>query len=1330
MTKVLCIFWGVVFFASCANNSNDQVQVKGRVSSVREIPAIKVPAENLDTMQKVMADNPLIITDILYEATKLSFPTKVDASPDVVNARLPIPVEPGKNGWELPILRAATDTSFRAGIPDFHDSPIAYTKTYNPHSFKFYTRLQGLPHDDISSLLHDTSGNIWIGTYGGGVSKFSGNKFAQFTEDEGLGSNQVLCMLEDTKGNIWFGTRDAGLTFYDGKRIHIYNQDNSLLNNSIEVLYEDSKGQIWFGTYGGGVGRYNGENFKHFTTNQGLSHNIVYSITEDQQGNMWFGTRGGGVSKYDGTKFYNYTKHHGLSSDIIFSSLTDSDGTLWFGTQEGGLIEFKDHNFHIYSQDNGLLGNDIISLFEDSRKNIWMGTRTEGLVRFDGNYFTYFTEKEGLLNEFITSIIEDENGKIWFGTYGHGLGQYLGDIFTHFSEYQGLYDSFIRGITEDTLGNKWFVSNRGGAFMMTEDSLFNYALQHYGENFFLRSAFRDSRGNLWFGSNGDGVVVFDNNTFYHYTEEQGLSSNFIQSIMEDSHGNIWMGTRDKGAIKYDGTFFSYFTENQGLSDNNVRKIIEDRNGHLWFATRYGGVTQFDGEIFYHLTYQTEVMDDDIYDIVEDSEGVIWMGTNGKGLLRYDGNSIIQFTERDGLINNFIYALLIDSNQNLWIGSRSGISRLLKNNYKKFLNIHDGQDNAAQLDDIVVFKNYTQEEGFLGIGCNSRSMYEDQDGIIWIGANDILTAYHPEGDLPDTIPPKLQLIRLGLFNERIQWHSIKKEKNTWLHLLENGSYKIPFDYDSLAPWYGVPLGLELAHNNNFLNFHYLAIAPNFNKSIRFKYKLQGFNHQWSGLTSRKEVSYGNLLPGSYVFKLKAVNSEGYWSDELQYKFEIKNPWWATWWAYTVYTIVVLIFTLIVWLWILQIRKERKIKSQKEQLLKQEVVIAKQSAEFKQNFLANMSHEIRTPLTGILGMAEILSRTRLDTNQKDYLNTLILSGENLRETINMVLDYSKIEAGKLKIKQEIFPLKELFADAEKLFSALKKENILMEMFIHPDIPEFIISDQRRINQVINNLLSNAVKFTPKGKITLVASLENKDPGNLSIEEEDTITLKIIVKDTGCGISKENQLKLFTPFYQVEQSFDRSFDGTGLGLAISKELVHILGGQIGMDSQEGKGSSFWFTIKATLPQSKDLVSFPPKINYEKKLKKLSVLLVEDKVVNQKVILLMLKSLGHSVTITANGAEALQVFAPGKFDLILMDIQMPVMDGITAMEKLRKRYKNLPPIVGLSANAFEGDREKYMALGMDEYITKPVKQTDFEKTLITLGFFSIKNRTDGNGK
>ncbi len=372
------------------------------------------------------------------------------------------------------------------------------------------------------------------------------------------------------------------------------------------------------------------------------------------------------------------------------------------------------------------------------------------------------------------------------------------------------------------------------------------------------------------------------------------------------------------------------------------------------------------------------------------------------------------------------------------------------------------------------------------------------------------------------------------------------------------------------------------------------------------------------------------------------------------------------------------------------------------LRTEIAVANQSAEFKQNFLANMSHEIRTPLTGVIGITEILSATPLNENQKEHLSTLKQSTENLREIINQILDYSKIEAGKVLLKPVPFRTELIFENAVALFKSITHKPVELNTDIHDSLPSYVKADIQRIHQIISNLLSNAVKFTPQGKISLRAYV-------YKWKSDNQLIIKIEIEDTGIGIAPEKQKLLFQPFSQVDHKDTRNFEGTGLGLSICKYLTSLLKGDIGVESTAGEGSLFWFTFEVDIVRKTVMQDSKTKLASGKQVKPLRILLVEDKSVNQKVIGLMLTSQGHMVTNANNGIQALNLYTPKLFDLILMDIQMPVMDGITATTRLRDKYSELPLIVGLSANAFEGDKEKYMSKGMDDYLTKPVRGEDF---------------------
>ncbi|OIP05449.1 MAG: hypothetical protein AUJ97_00825 [Bacteroidetes bacterium CG2_30_32_10] len=378
------------------------------------------------------------------------------------------------------------------------------------------------------------------------------------------------------------------------------------------------------------------------------------------------------------------------------------------------------------------------------------------------------------------------------------------------------------------------------------------------------------------------------------------------------------------------------------------------------------------------------------------------------------------------------------------------------------------------------------------------------------------------------------------------------------------------------------------------------------------------------------------------------------------------------------------------------------------LKHNIELAEKTTQIKQQFLANMSHEMRTPMNGILGMVDFLLKTKLDEKQLDFAKTIKNSSETLLNLINDILDLSKIEAGSMKIIPNDFNIHKLLKEVISLFKAsIDQKGLSVKLFYSNDVPDYIIADKNRINQIINNLVSNAIKFTDSGEISISVSKVNQLDEKETIEPQEAkkIKIKIEVKDTGIGISHENRDDLFLSFSQIDSTYTRNYEGTGLGLAISKKLVEMLGGEIDVFSNPGKGSNFWFTFEAK-PATESSVNkiCKPKADYTNLNFDITVLLVEDKFINQKVVCMMLQNAGCKTEIANNGVEALEMFEKVNYDIVLMDIQMPVMDGVTAVKELHRKYPKLPPIIGLSANAMEGDAEKYIAEGMDDYLSKPV--------------------------
>ena len=371
-------------------------------------------------------------------------------------------------------------------------------------------------------------------------------------------------------------------------------------------------------------------------------------------------------------------------------------------------------------------------------------------------------------------------------------------------------------------------------------------------------------------------------------------------------------------------------------------------------------------------------------------------------------------------------------------------------------------------------------------------------------------------------------------------------------------------------------------------------------------------------------------------------------------------------------------------------------------------ALEASRLKSEFLANMSHEIRTPINGVVGMVSMLLDTPLSEIQKIYTSNIARSADNLLTLVNDILDLSKAESGKIDLENIDFDFEQLLENVESTLSlSAKQKGLQLIRQIPPDFPRFLRGDPTRVQQVLTNLVNNAIKFTAKGTVSINVSSES------AALNQHKITIE--VKDTGTGIPKRSLQKIFEAFTQADSSTTRRFGGTGLGLSISKRLVDFMGGTIGVESEEGHGSRFWFTLNFSSAENTQTITpttQPPVYSG----KRLRVLLAEDNTVNQMIALSMLKKMGHSGVAVANGNEVLDALREASYYLVLMDCQMPEMDGYEATRTIRSNdslnCKNIK-IVAMTANAMAGDREKCIAAGMNDYITKPVKLSDLHSVI-----------------
>jgi signal transduction histidine kinase/ligand-binding sensor domain-containing protein len=1057
------------------------------------------------------------------------------------------------------------------------------------------------------------------------VSRYNGESLTHFTTKEGLSDNRIIFILEDSRGNLWFGTYLGGVSMYDGEMFTHFTEKEGLSNNTIRSILEDSHGNFWFGTGGGGVSRYDGETITHFTQKEGLSNNYIWSILEDSHGNFWFCTEGGGVCMYDGNTFTHFSKKDGLSDNYVRFILEDSQGNFWFGTGGSGVSMYNGEIFTHLTTKEGLIGNNVRSILEDSHGDLWFCSEGGGVSRYNGKSFMHITQEEGLSNNYVWSILEDSHGNLWFGTWGGGVNIYKGESFTHFTEQEGL-NNIVWSIQEDSNGNHWF-STEGGGAVRYDGRTFKHLTEKEGlSSNYIRAIIEDQHGNLWFGTGDRGVCLYNGQTFTHFTQNDGLSSNNVRCMLEDSKGNLWFGTNGGGVSKYNGETFTHFTQKEGLSSNNIQTILEDSHGNLWFGTRGGGVSRYKNDTLTHFTQKEGLSSNTVLSILEDSHDNLWFGTRGGGVSKYNGEAFIHFTEIEGLSNNIVYSILEDGNSNIWLSTEMGLNYLV---------LEPDSVQAAYYKPVI--HTYNLQDGLKGLDFYPNSVFLDSRNHIWWGSSKSLTILDMNNlKMPDKIPI-MQLNQLVINQKLTDFRQMNNSKGE--------KYK----FSSAAKFYNYPLNLELPHNNNHLTFHFAAIDWYAPHKIKYSYKMEGLNTQWSLPTSEAKADYRSMPYGTYTFKVRAIGGSQKWSEPFDYTFTILPPWWHTWLARTGYGIITLLIifgfarlrtaklkqrqkeleaevsnaTKLIRTQKKEVENQRdEIEAQKEEIESQrdEVVATNEALEEHERELkftlenlkltqsqliqsekmasvgiltAGIAHELNNPINFVSGNVNPLLRDVNDIFTLIEKYDEIIKTNKLEGSFNEV-DQLKTELDFTFLVKEILNLLEGIEDGANRSSQIVKglrsfsrlDDETCQLYdIHEVIDSTLILLQNKIkdrinvrkeygdfeevecypsklNQVIMNVLSNSIQAI-------------EDKGEIFIQTvSSAIGIKIIIKDNGKGMTPDVKEHIFEPFFTTKEVGK----GTGLGLSISYGIIEQHNGNIDVISEPGKGTEFIISLPKT--------------------------------------------------------------------------------------------------------------------------------------------------------
>jgi signal transduction histidine kinase/CheY-like chemotaxis protein/streptogramin lyase len=1173
-------------------------------------------------------------------------------------------------------------------------SASVFAQRYN---FKFYGEDEGLQNLAVQVLLQDRTGFLWAGTQNG-LYRYDGHGFTAFGKNEGLPDAHIESLHESVDGTLWAGTLDGLARF---NRDHFETVGSGVVQGVVgrEGIASDAGGRLYIATeHGLVVG--DGSKFRLIARPDHVDEEAARSVYVDGAGAVWFGC-GRSLCRVENGEARETGTELGLPQERWEAILGDVEGNLWVRSEHSLYLRASDsQRFQVRG---GLpeANNAFPTLAFDPSGRLLVPT-FRGLARQTETGWEIIDAQQGLGSNDICYVMQDREGSIWLGLLGSGLAKWLGyDEWQNWTDREGLSRESIWSIARDAHGRLWVGTQFGLNYADDSQGRLIWRQQPIAGVEMIRTLAGAPDGSLWIGGAPGGLRRLNPRTGATRAigAAEGLRSNYIRHVMVDKSGRVWASTRD-------GLFRS-----------------RDRSQEFEQVTPDGaGRTS---ELF-HMT-------------MEAHDGVVW-AAGARGLARYSQGEWKRFTTRDGLKSDVIAHMAEDPDGSVWIGyyDAFGLSRLafsngalktehfntgngLRSNKSLFLGFDSrgwlwaGSDHGVDVFDHTAWRHYGRSDGLIWDDCNSNAFMAETEGGVWLGTSRGLSRFQPLATPAASVPPPVVFTSITFGDQTVD----------------------PSQY------------ADIPYRRRSMQVRFAALTFAQESSVLFRYRL-GTDRNWLETTQR-ELNYPQLPPGQYTLEVIARGARGQWSAEpARMTFQVQSPWWLSWWFRIGSVIMVLLMGRLMWqrrtyrleaernrLENAVTERTRELSLEKQRVLAEKGRVeeqhrqierllqdAQQASRSKSEFLANVSHEIRTPMNGIIGMTDMVLASHVTSEQRDYLETAQLSAKSLLTILNDVLDFSKIEAGRLELNPIEFALRQHVEETARVLSvAADEKKLTLDVRFAEDVPDRVVGDPDRLRQVLLNLIGNAIKFTSNGGVAIRIEIES--------EAENAATLRFAVGDSGIGIPSDKQELIFEAFRQADGSTTRKYGGTGLGLAICVRLVKMMGGTIGVESEPGKGSTFHFTCVfgvsrvAGDAQPTDSLSLRNMLNVvgtgasgPEPRPMLRVLVAEDNPINQRLAKRLLEKRGHHVEVAATGREALEWTERASFDLILMDVQMPDMDGLEATLVIREREKETggyTPIVALTAHTMKGDRERCLEAGMDNYINKPIDAVKFLEVVET---------------
>lgn len=1145
--------------------------------------------------------------------------------------------------------------------------------------FKHFQVEEGLSNNTVLTSIQDNDGFMWFGTKDG-LNRFDGYRFKTYRSNgdpiHSLGSNYIQSMHE-CDGTIWVGT-DKGLYHYDKKQ-ESFTVFNEAINDRINDINHDKKGNIWF--LSGNILYKYAPKKKETTTFNTNKYFPTTSIARDPKGEIW-------ASSYN--KIYHYSEEN-LSFEnfplnppankanfritVIF--VIDNEN-IAIGTQDHGILIYNrktritselkfDVKEPVFVRQFKKRGNDELWIASESGVYVY-NLKTKTAVNLVKNY----NDPYAISDNASYSITIDKEDGIWIGTYFGGIN-YHQKQYTQFKKYfpqkgqNSISGSAVREIHKDEKGDLWIGTEDAGVNRFNpKTKKFTSYLPNgtkSGVSYYNIHALLPRKDKIWVGTFEHGLDVLDRNSgavIKHYSandQKSGLQSNFIFSFYEMKNKDLIVVTT-RGLYRYNEQADNFEILKFFPETYHYTNFKEDSDGNLWAGSYRDGLLFYNPktkkkEVFiYDYKNPKSISNNTINAIFEDSSNNLWIATeNGLNLVDRKTHAFKKITTNDGMPSNVFYSILEDDTKNLWLTTSKGLVKF-------------GPDHKT-------IKIFTTANGLLSDQFNYNSAFEDTNGDMYFGNLNGMISFNPKHFSKNKYTPFVYITNLQISNKDIEVNSPDSPIEQSISFLDE---------------------LELNNSQSSFNLEFASLNFTAPELTEYWYQLENVNNDWVYLGRNNKVFFTELAPGDYVFKVKSLNSFGVWSKEVKLKIRILPPFYASTYAYLLYFLLICAGFYYIIRYsqnLTQIKNNRKIKHLNDEK-------EKEIYQAKIDFFTNVAHEIRTPLTLIKGPLEKLLGLNHELEEvPQHLSIMKKNTSRLLKLVNELLDFRKSEIGGLKLTFVEANISSMVRNLHLRFSQLIEERELeFELELgEKDIHAFV--DKEAFKKILSNLINNAIKYSNK-KVSISLFRDEKK-------------LTLIVKNDGKIIPNHLKNKIFEPFFRVDENSTAS--GTGIGLSLAHSLAQLHNGSLELVADATYNI---FQLVVPLHQEQEFMLYNdsekeqteneiPKENVEIKNEKAQILVVED---NEDLLSFITTELASNYAIlkAENGEEALKIIHNENIQLVISDVTMPIMDGITMCKKIKTNLEtsHIPVILLTAKNSLKSQIDG-LEVGADAYIAKP---------------------------